>query len=442
MFRKNYLTVFLAALILLAGSAAVSAQNVAPVRGIVKLQKADGTTEPVVGALVQAYRTDIDKGKMPDAKTNKKGEYSFVGFPLGQRYVLAVSGPGIGPRIQPDVKGGMENVDFTVNEGDGSVLTEAEVRQAAKANPGPPAEGGKSSGESEASKKEREELEKKNAQITEANKKAQDANKVVNEALKAGAAAFKAQNYDLAISEFDRGITADPDYVGSAPVLLNYKGSAYQKRALAAYNATAAGDAAARTAAQGKIKADLVSALEAFKRSLEIIDKGSAGANANEQQIAASTRINVLGNILDTYGYSARVAPDPAHLAASSAALEQYIAGEPDAAKRTPSLLAFANNMNGAGELKTAAVAYRKVLETSPDNLDALVGLGLALYSEGSITSPPNKEFLQEGLNYMQKFVDTAPDTHKLKESTKAIIEELKNEQKLAPQKTGPKRKG
>ena len=98
--------------------------------------------------------------------------------------------------------------------------------------------------------------------------------------------------------------------------------------------------------------------------------------------------------------------------------------------------------MNGAGELKTAAIAYRKVLETSPDNLDALVGLGLALYSEGSVTTPPNKEILQEGLNYMQKFVDTAPDTHKLKESTKAIIEELKNEQKLAPQKTTPKRKG
>ena len=84
MFRKNYLTVFLAALVVFVGSAAVFAQN-APVRGIVKLQKADGTTEPVVGAVVEAYRTDIDKGKMPSAKTNKRGEFSFVGFPLGQR---------------------------------------------------------------------------------------------------------------------------------------------------------------------------------------------------------------------------------------------------------------------------------------------------------------------------------------------------------------------
>ena len=118
------------------GSAAVFAQTSGPVRGVVKLQKKDGTSEPVVGALVQAYRTDIDKGKMPDAKTNKRGEFSFVGFPLGQKYVIVVSGPGIGPRIQPDVKGGMDNVDITVNEGDGRVLTEAEARQAAKADAG------------------------------------------------------------------------------------------------------------------------------------------------------------------------------------------------------------------------------------------------------------------------------------------------------------------
>ena len=354
-----------------------------------------------------------------------------------------MSGPGIGPRIQPDVKGGMEDIVFNVNEGDGRVLTEAEVRQAAKADAGAPEPSGKSGGESEAAKKEREELEKKNAQIMAANKKAEDANKVVNEALKAGAAAFKAQNYDLAITEFDRGVAADPDYVGSAPVLLNYKGNAYQKRALATYNASITGDAAAKAAAQDKIKADITSSLEAFKRALEIIDKGAATANANEQTIAASTKTSVLGNMLDTYGYSARIAPDPANLAASGAVLDQYVAAETDAAKRMPSVLAFANNMNGAGELKTATVAYRKVLETAPDNLDALVGLGLALYSEGSLTTPPNKEILQEGLNYMQRFVDTAPDTHKLKESTKAIIEELKNEQKLAPQKTTtPKRKG
>ncbi|MEP7147490.1 MAG: carboxypeptidase-like regulatory domain-containing protein [Acidobacteriota bacterium] len=437
MFRKDYLKVFFTLLVLLVGGTAAFAQN-APVRGTVKLQKGDGTVLPVVGAIVEAYRTDIDRGKMPEAKTNKRGEFSFIGFPLGQRFVLSVSGAGIGPRIQSEIKGGMENIEFIVNEGDGRRLTEAEAREAAKGSAAAPASGEMS----EAEKKERAELEKKNAQITASNKKAEDSNKVVNEALKAGAAAFKAQNYDLAITEFEKGVVADPDYVGSAPVLLNYKGTAYQKRALASYNAAAVGDAGAKAAAQEKIKSDLSSALEAFKRALEVIEKGVSTANANEQSIATTTRMQVLANILDTYGYGARIAPDPASLTLAGAAMDQYVAAETDVAKRNPSLLTFANNMSGAGELTTASVAFRKVLETSPDNIDALIGLGLALYSEGWTTTPPDKVILQEGLNYMQRFVDTAPDTHKLKESTKAIIEELKNEQKLAPQKTAPKRKG
>src|SRR5215218_6431641 len=112
MFRKNYLNVFLAALVVLVAGTAALAQNVAQVRGIVKLEKADGTTVPVVGAVVDAYRTDIDKGKMPSAKTDKRGAFVFVGFPLGQKFVLAVSAPGIGPRVQPDVKGGMEGIEF------------------------------------------------------------------------------------------------------------------------------------------------------------------------------------------------------------------------------------------------------------------------------------------------------------------------------------------
>src|SRR5215207_2510838 len=166
MFRKTYLNVSLTALVFLLGSSAAFAQNVAQVRGIVRLQKADGTLVPVADAVVEAYRTDIDKGKMPTSKTNKRGEFTFVGFPLGQRFVLAVSGAGIGPRIQPEVKGGMENIEFVVNEGDGRQLTEAEVREAAKASAGVPA------GEtSAANKKQQAELEAKNAEISKNNEK-------------------------------------------------------------------------------------------------------------------------------------------------------------------------------------------------------------------------------------------------------------------------------
>ena len=149
MFRTKYLSLVITALLF---SSAAIAQN-APVRGEVRVKKQDGTEAPVAGASVEAYRIDVDKGKMPGAKTNKRGEFTFVGFPLGQRYVLAVSGPGISPMIQPDVKAGMENIVIIVSEGDGRHLTEEEVRAAAKSSTSTTASGG---GESAEAKKQRE----------------------------------------------------------------------------------------------------------------------------------------------------------------------------------------------------------------------------------------------------------------------------------------------
>ncbi|MBA3351092.1 MAG: carboxypeptidase regulatory-like domain-containing protein, partial [Blastocatellia bacterium] len=169
MSRKTIFALFLTAALCTLTSASVIAQN-SPVRGEVKLKKPDGTVVPVVDALVEAFRTDIGSGKMPEAKTNKRGEFSFVGFPLGQRYVLTVSGPGIGPRIQPDVKGGMERIMFVVNEGDGRRLTETEAREAASAAANlPPGGAAEVSAET---KKQQAELQKKNAKILESNKKA------------------------------------------------------------------------------------------------------------------------------------------------------------------------------------------------------------------------------------------------------------------------------
>ena len=438
MFRKIYLSLSLTALLFFAAAAGAFAQTNAPIRGVVTLEK-DGTKTPVAGAVVEAFRADVDKGKGLETKTNKRGEFGYVGFPLGMKYVIAVSGPGIAPTFMTDIKSGTENVEVIVSEGDGRRLTEAEVRTGAKSSAGAP------TGEmSEAERKQRAELEKKNAEITASNRRAEDTNKIVNAALKAGAAAFEAKNYDAAIAEFDKGVEADPEFAGSAPVLLNYKGVALQKRAVATYAAASQGDATARVAALEKIKPDLTNALATFERGLEILKKAPAGGDAAEQANTAKNKQSLLSNRLETYGLLARLAPDPAKAELADAALNEYIASETDATKRTPVILAYGNNMNGAGETKNAAAAFRKVLEVAPDNIDALIGLGLALYTEGYSANPPDKAMLQEGLNYMQRFVDTAPDTHKLKQSTRETIDNLKAEQNLKaqPTKAAPKKKG
>src|SRR5688500_18794021 len=57
------------------------------------------------------------------------------------------------------------------------------------------------------------EIDTRNKQITENNLKVQNA-------LNDGIIAFKAKNYNLAIEKFDDAIKLDPDYWGTAPVLL------------------------------------------------------------------------------------------------------------------------------------------------------------------------------------------------------------------------------
>jgi tetratricopeptide (TPR) repeat protein len=118
---------------------------------------------------------------------------------------------------------------------------------------------------------------------------------------------------------------------------------------------------------------------------------------------------------------------------------EQYFAVETEPARKLSARLALADILREAGESEPAITAYRAVLETAPDNADALAGIGLSLFNVG--VSEDNKAKMQEGLNFMQKFADTAPDTHALKASVRDAVEYLKTEQKLAPQKVAPKRK-
>jgi len=53
MFRKSFITFMFAVALMAVGYSSALAQT-APVSGMVELKKADGTKEPVVGALVEA----------------------------------------------------------------------------------------------------------------------------------------------------------------------------------------------------------------------------------------------------------------------------------------------------------------------------------------------------------------------------------------------------
>ena len=78
------------------------AQTTAEITGRVELKKADGTTEPFEGALVEVFRIDQKGGGLSD-KTDKNGNFAFAGVALGGTYVLSVSGTGIGPALSQNL---------------------------------------------------------------------------------------------------------------------------------------------------------------------------------------------------------------------------------------------------------------------------------------------------------------------------------------------------
>ena len=428
MFRKSYFTILLAAALFSGGGISAFAQA-GMARGIVELKKAEGAGVPLADVVIDIYRTDI-LGKLPSAKTNKKGEFTILGFLPGARYALAVSAPNVRADVFPNIKAGDEKLTITVIEGDGKAFTEEQVRQLLTTTPKdvPPAK------MTEAQKKELAELEKKNAAISENNKKAENANAIVSKSLSEGAKAFSEKNYDLAISKFDEGINADPDFEGSAPVLLNNKSAALLNRAILKYNTAIKGDPSGKAAALESVKKDLSESVAASNKSLQIL-KTATNTDANVQKAYGLVKIRSYQNAIDGYTKMFSMNIDSTKGKEALTALEEYSALETDALKRNQWQLILADGFRQAGNSADAVIAYRKVIEVTPDNPDALAGLGLSLFSVGAGTVPENTAQMQEGLNFMQRFADIAPETHPLKASVKEVVEYLKTKQ-LAPQKT------
>ena len=447
MFRTKYLTLLLTALVFSAASSVVLGQT-APVRGEVKLEKSDGTVVPVADAIVEAFRTDIDKGKLPETKTNKRGEFNFAGFQLGQRFALAVSAPGIGPMVEPGVKAGMENIVITVREGDGRRLTEAEVRQAAKGAAAAPA-----GGLTDAQKKEIADLQAKNAEIEAKNKKLQADDETARRANTEGRAALDAKNYDLAVAKFDEGIAAVPDYVGSTPILLAGKILALKNRGFDLYvQGAKSAEATAKLEKYNLAKKEYHAALASFAQATDIVKKAGAATDAKDQAARKSIMSDLYLNTIEIHRLMAVAQVDTTRTAEAETMIREYIESEADPAKKTKALTTLGDIMRAASEFDKAAAAYKTVLETAPDNSEVMASLGLTLVAQGFAATPQNRDQLQEGLNYMQKYADTVailptdpPTVQEFKKSVKDTVDYLKNEEKLKAQPTKaapPKKRG
>ncbi len=428
MLRRKYFAFFMTLALSLASGLAAFAQT-SPVRGKVELKKADGSVTPVVGAIIDVYRVDI-KAKLPSGKTDKKGQFTFAGLPLGATMALVVSGPGIKAEIFPGVKAGAEDLKFTVFEGDGKALTEDEARKAlATPSTGQAQGGGEESAEQ---KKAREEQAKKVAEITAKNEKIKNATEIINKALAEGSKAYADKSYDLAIAKFQEGIDADPDFAGSATVLNNNKALALRMRAFDSYKQGTT-DTANKASWLEKAKNDFQGSIAASEKCLSLI---AAIADAEEAKKYDPAKSSALLNLVEANRLMIATNADTSKPDEVVTALNKYLAAETEAAAKVKNQMFVADALRLSGNSGLAVPIYRNVLETDSNNADAMGGLGLCLLNEGEIQS--KIELSQEGLNLMQKFTELAPDSHPLKADVKLAVTYLKDEKKLIPQKMKP----
>lgn len=424
MFRRILFSVITAMAVVLLTSVAAFAQ-MGELRGVVTMAKSDGTKVPVADAAVDVYRVDLP-GEYK-LKTNKKGEFVHAGLPFVGDYTIIVSHPSAQPTWQEHVKTGRGiNYAFELSPGDGRRPTLADIKAVAGAS-GQPTGGT----ESASDRAKREELAKKNEEILRENAKAEQINAIVTRTFKAGNEAVKAGNYDEAIKQFDEGLAADAEQ----PALLTNKANALKQRGVQQYNsALKATDDATKTAGFNSAKADFTAAKEASAKAVELIKKQAAAAtDPAEQQRQNLNKLAAMSVRAEAMRlFVTKV--DASQADAGAEAYNEYLAVETDPERKSKAEQSLAQMLFDANQFDKALARYQKILETNPDNLEALLRSGMALFNIGAMNNGDKAKY-QEAANYLARFVEKAPDGDAMKADAKAILDNLKAQENVKPEK-------
>jgi len=427
MLRKSFFAIV--AVVALLSTAFIASAQTGELRGRVTMNQADGTKVPASDVAIDVYRTDVS-GQYK-TKTNKKGEFVFAGLPYVGTYIIAASHPAARPSYLPNIKVG-RGTDYEINlsPGDGKRLTLEEINAAGKPNTGSSASSGTPKGESAAEKAAREEIIRKNAEIEAKNKKIEESNLVVARTFTAGNTALLAKNYDEAIRQYDEGIAADP----AQPALLTQKSAALKGRGVERYNAAITSkDEAAKGPGIEAAKSDFRASAEAIKQAVDILNAQPVPTDPQEQTKFNANKIAALSTRAEAMRlFVTKV--DQSQVDAGQKAYEDYMAVETDPARKLTAQRGLAQMLFDANSFDKALTEYQKILAANPDDTDALVKSGMLLFNIGAMND--DKAKYQEAANFLQQFVDKAPDTDNLKADAKAILEELKNQQNVKAEKT------
>lgn len=240
----------------------------------------------------------------------------------------------------------------------------------------------------------------------------------LNELLRKGNEALFAKQYEEAIKWYDAGLRINP----GEPTFLSNKSTVFRMRGVERYNsAIRLEDANARDEGKEIAKHDFRHAAalstQAVKRLkslkfLEFLDR------ALDQE---SAKLNIYASRADALRLFATLA-DKTKTGEALEAMHEYIEIETDQEKKTKSRLNAGKMLIDTGRGDDAISEYKKVLAIEPNNIEAVLGVGLALSQSGDM------EKYHEAESYLQRFVEQAPDNHPLKTDIKNTLEFMKQE--------------
>ncbi|MGH9842841.1 MAG: tetratricopeptide repeat protein [Blastocatellia bacterium] len=360
-----------------------------------------GTTEPIAGAEIQIERTDI-KGSYP-VKSDKKGHFLHAGVPYVGSYTLIVSAPNCAPTFLSGIRPTGEPIKIELSPGDGRKLTMAEVKAAQGGGGG--GKGGASQPQMSAAeaKKQQEEMEKKRAEIDAQNKKNASDYENMKKLFESGLAKMNAKDYNGAITDLNEASKADAEQY-----------SVWANLALALYNrgVTNYNESLKDQSKRDPAKQDFNDSINAISKAIALtepkLNDPAKGAEA-KKQMATAVKIKADSESLLAKKLNVMEMADAANKDYLKAA---ELSDNP--ADKKSFVMKGAETLREAGKNDEAVVALKTILETDPENVDALYNLGL-VYSNTEKT-------WQDAANMLQKFVDKAPATDTRVADAKSVI--------------------
>lgn len=165
------------------------------------------------------------------------------------------------------------------------------------------------------------EVEEKNKNITKNNEQ-------IQQALLEGQKAFEAKDYQLAAKKFDEGYRIDPDFAGSAPVMLNNKAIALRMLGTEKYNAALKANQNPAAAANQYF----LGSVNALKEALKILDEAAVPTDEDVKKTYAQARFTSIQLLPESYRLL--VLTDQSKIYEAIEAYEQYINIEKDELNR------------------------------------------------------------------------------------------------------------